>query len=93
MLIKEFGPSAIFVIEEIEKESKEFKEKSGVIVSIAEMDKFLKVDLSYDSSYNLFYSVDIEKLIKTDITQEDLFNLFCYGWELSEDKKSLILKI
>ena len=93
MTLKEFGNNAIYVIEEIYKESLSFKEDIGIISSLNAMHKYVPFKLLYDKDNNLYYESNLEELINSNIDQEGIFNLFCYGWELSEDKKCLIKKI
>ncbi|MBR6516929.1 MAG: hypothetical protein IKT40_08865 [Bacilli bacterium] len=94
MKLSEFGDSAIYVIEEIIKESLSNQEDVSIMVSLLNIRNFTEdIDLLTDDDNNVLYSVKLKDLIKNGIEESDLFNICCQGWVLSDNKDCLIKKI
>lgn len=50
----------------------------------------VKVDLLSDEKHTLYYQANISDILKSDLDTDEIIYIRNGGWELSEDKESLI---
>lgn len=58
--------------------------------SLKILKKYANVDLLMNEKKELYYCASINDILLSDISSDELINIRNNGWEISNDKKSLI---